>query len=124
MPTFPAELYGLMPVDGFRQGGPIGATISTQMDFGDPKVRRRTTASPTMVSMRLFPLTLVQLAAFKAFYKVDLMSGALRFDMVNPLTGESLQYRFAKSDGDPYAVRGDRRRPGIVSVEFDLLELP
>lgn len=92
-------------------------TIRSQVERGTAKVRRRTLATPDMVSFSVL-LTTAQAATFEDFYDIDVKSGSLSFDMTHPRTGETRQFRFKAPPS--YVPVGKLWR---VSVSLELLKV-
>ena len=88
MPTWPASLPQSMEVEGYQESFPE-QRLSSGMEIGPPKVRRRTTAAPTPISGQIV-LDATQLATLETFIDSDLAGGALAFDMPHPRTGATI----------------------------------
>jgi len=81
---------------GFNEAAPVGATIRTQMDAGPVKVRRRFTAAPIQVQVRIPHLTKSELATFRTFYRDTIKMGSLSFTGTHPVTGATESFRFVE----------------------------
>jgi hypothetical protein len=84
-------------VDGY-DSGVDDAKLRTEMDAGPAKIRRRFTAVPEAMNVRLV-MTATQLNAaspngFMAFYVTDTSHGSAEFTWVNPRTGSVATCRF------------------------------
>lgn len=67
--------------------------VRTKMDAGPPKVRRRHTAGVRKWKMA-FDLTLAQVDELDVFYETTTAHGTLRFNMTNPRTEATEEFRF------------------------------
>lgn len=92
MPAWPSDIPFFTSRAGYQRSGPSGHILKSQMDAGPPKRRSRTSAAPQSLAGKIERLTLAQLAAFEEFYRVTLGNGALSFEAVDPLTGETRSY--------------------------------
>lgn len=92
--TWPAALPPLVAVDGYGEQPPDTA-LRTRMDAGPAKVRRRFTAGPRPLSVRL-DLDATQVEALDAFYVTTLEGGALAFDWMHPRTQAATALRFVR----------------------------
>ena len=92
MPTWPVTLPPAPAPGAARQSQ--DARLRTPTDAGPAIVRRRYTAVPSVLSWTIPVLSGTQAQALEAFYETDLEEGALRFDMVDPLTKTVREMRF------------------------------
>jgi hypothetical protein len=117
MPNWPNDMPD--PVwNALSISSPTGAIISTPMDTGPSKRRRRTTAVPQPVNLVFAPVTEAQFTAFETWYRGDLEMGALRFSMDHPLLGDLRQWRFAESNQYLGTPIGDDAHQLSVSLEL------
>lgn len=116
MIDWPPELNGCLLPDGYQESLP-DTTIRTQMDVGPPKMRRRSTSAPRLISGTL-RLEGSRLDLFEAFYIDTLAGGSLPFNWVSPRTGDPVVAQFG--DVPSYSpVSG-----GIWDVSISLEVLP
>lgn len=92
MPTWPGTLPQSPDADGYTESPP-DVLLRTQMDAGPPKVRRRSTAGPRSVGMRM-TLSLDQVQTLDDFFWTTCQAGALPFDWVHPRTGNAATFRW------------------------------
>jgi len=76
--TLPQELL----LDGYGES-PANIIISSEMDTGPSKVRRRFTAGVRPVTGNII-VNATQLTAFKTFFNSTLLGGSLRFSWTEP----------------------------------------
>jgi hypothetical protein len=76
------------------------ALIRSQSDMGPAKVRRRYTATPTVVIHAMY-LSDTELATLNTFYDTTITGGALSFSYPHPRTGATVTARFA----EPYEIQ-------------------
>lgn len=91
-----ASWPGTLPDDFLQQGYSEtmpNNLIRTQMDAGPAKVRRRSTAAPTLIAGRQ-TMTETQTEALDTFFKTTTSYGADAFDWTDPRTGDSVSMRF------------------------------
>lgn len=117
MPVWPSSLPAY-PLLGNKGQFP-NLTLSTAMDVGPSKVRRRAVAASTPRECS-WVLSGTQLAALRTFFMADLAGGALSFDMVNPVTDQVTRWRF--KPGTP--PTDEQIGPDVYSVAATLEELP
>lgn len=99
MVTWPAALPQTPLQQGFAEELPR-LSITTQMDAGPAKVRRRFTAGVTKYNMQ-FDLTTAQRATFITFYETTTFGGSVRFDFPDPVTAVTAEFRFDLAKGTP-----------------------
>jgi len=99
MVAWPASLPQNPLQQGFSEEMPK-LSITTQMDAGPDKVRRRFTAGVTKYNLQ-FDLTTAQRATFITFYETTTLGGSVRFDFPDPVTGVTAEFRFDLSKGIP-----------------------
>jgi hypothetical protein len=92
---WPATLPPRPLADGYSLKFGNGA-VRTNMDSGPPKVRKRFTAAVEPVGM-VFRLTRAQVAILRAFYRDDCAYGAIPFQLVEPITGETRRFNFVEA---------------------------
>ncbi len=119
MPTWPAELPQAPLREGLSFTHPKGL-LSSPVDQGTPKVRRKTTvAYRPMTSTWL--MTYAQMVRFQAFVDVDTVGGTLSFLCPDPNAGGALfQMRFDPDNFPAYMPE----EPGFWLVRTSLLVLP
>lgn len=122
MAVWPGTLPHSPLADSFSYE-PAPQSISTQMDSGPPKRRRRYSVAYGKFGMS-FILTGTQRAAFETFYGTDLAGGSGTITgFPNPIDGSSATFQFADG-GDPKwrALRPDgsaNARKWLLSVVWD-----
>lgn len=79
-------------INTFQESPPDG-TISSSMDIGPAKLRRRTTANTRPIAFRMF-LKKDQVQSLDNFYLVETGGGVEPFDFIHPRTGIMHQARF------------------------------
>lgn len=92
MIDWPEELSEYLLVDSYQETLP-DTVIRTQMDVGPPKVRRRSTSAPRLISGTL-RLDSDKLGIFEAFYLNTTAGGSLPFNWTSPRTGELVVAQF------------------------------
>lgn len=93
--------------------------VTFQPEVGEPKMRRRSTATAVLTSMN-FRMTNAQVLTFLTFYETTLKDGSLPFDLPHPVTKTSYTWVFDPKE----APRLNRVTPKHYSVSFNLLRLP
>lgn len=87
---------GTLPVavdrDGYEETF-VDSSIRTEMDAGEPKVRKRFTAAIQPITIKL-RLTDTQVTTLETFYKTDTASGSLSFNWTHPRKGTACVMRF------------------------------
>lgn len=102
------------PLIGYRFI-PRDQNLRTQMNAGEPKVRRLTTRVLYDYSFQLI-LTEAQLTHFiDTFYLVSTSAGSIKFEWVHPRTGNTMEFRFM-SPPDPVSISHNLYR---VQVELE-----
>ncbi len=92
MPAWP----GTLPTAPFFDGlefSPVDQSISTEMETGPPKRRRRFSAELVVVRVPML-LTGTELAAFRTFYNTSLSGGSATFTFTDPSDGTTATYQF------------------------------
>lgn len=117
MPSWPATLPQYVEVPGYRER-PGANVIRSPMDAGPAKQRRRGTAAPETLRVRLV-LTKAQRATFVAFHREDLEDGALAFDWFHPVTRDPCVMRIVEGNYDLAAAGGK-----FFALELALEVLP
>lgn len=95
MATWPNTLQQKLLVSGFSIE-PRDNTISTTMDVGPAKKRRRTTDVIDDISGSIH-LDMSEYTTLMNFYKNDTASGTLPFDVLHPITEVPVQARFTST---------------------------
>jgi len=90
--AWPSGLPQLVLVDSFKFTYPK-QVISTQMDVGPPKQRRRSTAAVSPIVARVW-LDSAGKILFDEFYLTTLAGGSLPFEWADPLTQITATFRF------------------------------
>lgn len=120
MSTWPSTLPPLrLPVQQTSQD----QTLRTSMDAGPQKVRRRFTAGSRYYTI---PLRVdgVQKATLETFFDDTLEGGALSFDMEDPVSGTTKEFRFM-SPFSARMVRGsDDPDKRLYDIQLNLERLP
>lgn len=101
MPTWPASLPP--PALNTLREKPPNNKISSAMDKGPKKMRRRTTANVRPISFTLVLADPDLVDVFDDFYNIDTFSGVEEFDYVHPRTGEACTARFGPDYEPEYA---------------------
>lgn len=114
-PVYPSTLPELSLVDGFSATLPDNL-VRTQMEVGEAKVRRRSTVAPMMVQMVSPKFGAADRDAFLAFFLTTLSGGALRFDMLDQVTGQVQEFRFVA----PPLFRASGANLWHVACEFEV----
>lgn len=91
IPSWPESLPQAVPSDSYEETPPDLA-VSSDMDIGPAKRRRRASNGPTAVKATLRGMSKEQAATLLAFYFDDLQS-VLRFSWVHPRTGAPAEIR-------------------------------
>lgn len=100
---------------------PGKATIRSEMDQGEAKVRRRFTGDTREFPVDL-QLTRAQLAVFDEFYQTTTKAGSLSFEWRHPRTGATADFRFLdRPQYRPLAPRGDGTEWWLVSFPMEML---
>ncbi len=89
---WPVSLPEKVDRDGYDETF-VDTSIRTEMDAGEPKVRRRFTAGVQQIMIRL-RLTDIQVTTLETFFKTDTASGSLPFNWTHPRTGTAVAMRF------------------------------
>jgi len=116
MTTWPSSLPS-PALDTFTETPPNNA-ISTQMDKGPDKVRRRTTANVRPISFSM-KLTSTQVETLDDFYTNTTFSGVVDFDYTHPRTNQPVTARFKAGSPPQYSESS-----GVLwnaSVELEIL---
>ncbi|UWQ77605.1 hypothetical protein K3725_09740 [Leisingera sp. S132] len=92
--SFPGSLPSLDRLGGLGVAFGDGA-LRTSMEHGPAKVRPRFTAVPDSYTLFHPAYTGVQVAEFRAFWRVDLAQGSLPVLMVDPLDGLEAPFRLS-----------------------------
>lgn len=116
MATWPATLPA--PALNTLTESPPKNAISTQMDKGPAKTRRRTTANvrPLKFSLKLTP---AQTATLDTFFDVTTYSGVDEFNYTHPRTGAAVSARF-KPDWVPDYKEAEGA-VYICSIELEIM---
>lgn len=90
--------FPIMRLEGM-QTERISSVVRTEMDAGPAKARQRYTVSSKYFSGSVI-LTSDQRTAFEYWYKNTLGNGVLRFNMTDPQTLDTNEFRFAEDYGE------------------------
>lgn len=90
--SWPSSLPQTLPSDSYQETPPDLA-VSSDMDIGPAKRRRRATNGVTKIEATLKGMTKEQSETLMTFYFDDLQS-VLRFSWLHPRTGASAEFRF------------------------------
>ena len=105
--TWPSNLPQ-SPQDSFSETGGV-LVLSTSMDAGPAKIRRRGTKGSVMQAT--FHMTKAQVNTFESFVK-DTLKGTARFGFTHPRTGAVIEARLVPSgNGEFYNI-------GFINYEF------
>jgi hypothetical protein len=115
MPTWPASLPSLPLADGYREIT-SHSIVRTEMEQGPAKLRRRSTAAVSKLTLS-YLLSTADIQALEEFIQDDLMGGALAFSFDHPRTGSAVSCRFRQLP-EYGAVNGGYFK---VSVELEVL---
>ena len=109
MNSWPESLPQIPDQSGYSEQ-PVDDVLRTDTEIGPAKVRARTTATPTNLSLTM-ALTATQCATFDTFYRAN---RALSWSWKHPRTQVSATFRFRGSPkyGDPDGL--------YISVSFDV----
>lgn len=120
MATWPSDLPPFrLPISDQPQDG----TLRTSMDTGPAKVRRRFTAVPRNMAIPM-RMTGAQYDTLQDFYTSDLSGGALEFDLSDPLTGDTEEFRFLEPPAGSVIVGNADPDKRIWNVQLQLEKLP
>lgn len=92
MVAWPTSLSKRQKLSGYSEKFP-NMSIRTETDHGPAKTRRRFTAARREVSFTITG-TSTDVDVLDTFFVTTINGGAARFDMVNPRTGSTDEYRF------------------------------
>ena len=112
---WPASLPQVLRLEGLKTKDQ-NAVVRTDMDAGPAKVRLRFTSAYEDVSGSVV-LTQEELSVLQTFFRTACKKGAVRFNMMHPITSEIKEFRF-KSTPD-LSPSGDGNF--IVSLELEAL---
>jgi len=112
MAVFPSSIRPPL-VEGFTET-PAVVVVSSQSDVGSGKNRIRSTAVKSEITL-VYQMTESEWAAFESFYTNDIANGALRFDWVHPMTGNTESVRIVGT----YS-KAPRGRVGLYRVSFQI----
>lgn len=115
MVDWPTTLPGFLSGISDKRGS---TRIRSSVDVGPALVRNRYTAAvrDVNVSIRLTP---AQREIFDKWYETDLNNGTLRFNWVDPVNGDTVEYRFRNDDAPMWNGDGG----GDVQYWLTTLEL-
>lgn len=114
---FPPLLPALEDAAGFS-ASEANNVIRTRMDAGPAKVRRRSTAGPTLRRMSHPAYNKAELRTFLQFFREDTAHGSRAFQMADPVTDEMISCRFV--DPPNWSAIGG----GMFSVSVSLEVMP
>lgn len=118
MATWPATLPQQPLMKGAQEQFQ-STTITTEMDVGPAKKRRRFTAAVEPWKGLNMLLTATQVTTFKTFYETTLLGGSLTFTFPNPRTGSSETFRFSGDAPTLSQASGD-----LYLTSFELEKMP
>ena len=119
MPDWPSSLPSIPLVAGYTEELPR-TTITTAMDAGPAKTRRRLTNNVSKHNINL-TLNETEVAAFKSFYETDILGGSLEFTFNDPITQTPSNFRFDLSSANPTIAAIE---PGIYSLSAVIEKMP
>lgn len=119
MATWPASLPQRPLQDGYSEELE-NVVISSGVDIGPAKKRRRTSAGVVKFSLS-FLMTSTQLATFKTFFETDISYGAVKFTFPDPASQVSSDFRIDLGEGAP---RVEPLSGGQYKVSFAAEKLP
>ena len=112
--SFEARDYQFTPGTG---------VITTDMDTGPAKVRRRFTAVSNYHSGSMVMTKTIYTTIFLPYFNTDLSQGITPFDFPDPISGATVSMRWSiPGKGRPFSTR--QHSPDSVRVAFSLEELP
>jgi len=114
--VWPASLPQSPLIQGFEEQPPK-TSITTQMDQGPAKKRRRATTNVRPIVAQ-FIMDKSQVDTFDTFYNDTTAGGSLRFDFKNPRTGVTKEFRFRDTMPTITPLSGDLFR---VNVELEIM---
>jgi hypothetical protein len=117
--TWPVDLPQALQVQGYQRK-PQAAKVRTAMDSGPAKQRRRFTAKVRTVT-GMITLTRAQLAIFWEFYDETLGDGTLRFNWVDPITGDPVEMRFGEDEPTEAPANGNEPEYMTVSLPLEIM---
>lgn len=112
-PAWPAGISFIAQPSSYRESGPKGNVIRTDMENGPAKSRRRFTAAVRHISGNTDILTDAQVATFDTWFTDTIDDGALAFTATNPRTGATETYRFLK-EYDVLHIDDDKNRLALT----------
>lgn len=119
MATWPVSLPQTPLQDGFSEQIENGV-ITTQMDQGPSKTRRRFTASVKKYEVT-FLMSASQLSTFRTFFDSAISGGANSFTFTDPIVNTSGSFRIDMSQGSPTITP---LSGGQYTVSFSMEKLP
>lgn len=120
MSTWPSTLPPLrLPVQQSSQD----QTLRTSMDAGPQKVRRRFTASSRYYTIPL-RLTGADRQTLDTFFNDTLKGGSLEFDMIDPTTDQTEQFRFMGPISARMVRGSDDPDKRLYDIQLNLERLP
>lgn len=93
MSVWPPSLPQAPLISGHKEQ-PQDQTISTSMDKGPEKTRRRFTAGYTGMPVQ-FMLSAAQVVTFESFFDTTIGAGALPFEFTHPRTGATVSVKIS-----------------------------
>lgn len=116
VPSWPSSLPQYLSSDSFTLA-PQSSVVSSSMDIGPPKIRRRFTGTWSKISASL-TLSADQWTVLWTFYDTTLAGGVLTFSWVHPVTRASCTMRF-----DPESVPAVTDTIGASAIVTLALEI-
>lgn len=102
---------------------PQDQTLRTSMDAGPQKARRRFSAVPTDIGYPM-RMTGAQHATLMTFHDTTLKGGSLEFEMSDPVTGDTEDYRFTAPPASNVIVGNEDPDKRILNVQIQIEKLP
>lgn len=117
MATWPSQLQQRLNAQDFQIQSE-NTVISTDMDYGPAKKRKRYTDSVDKVTCSI-NLKFEDFDILNIFFKTTLAGGSLSFDFIHPITGDIVKARFVEPP--VYAPLGNGGSVLRVSMKWEFL---
>jgi len=118
MATWPGTLPTDFLTQGFVESAPDNV-ISSDMDIGPPKTRRRASAAVRPIK-GVLKMTAAQVATHDTFFTDTTYDGAEAFDWTDPRTGGSVSFLYSPGAPPTYESAGG----DYWNVTINLLTMP
>ena len=115
MADWPSTIPQIPLADGYSNGF-ANNLITSQVDYGPPKVRRRATSAMTPMSFSM-RMTAGEFDDFKEFFEETLYSGSLSFNFPHPETGVDCVARFSPTQPPKWGSVGATDYMVSISLE-------